>query len=356
MTPPCSTCGYSVEWVRSCHRGVWRLVAGHPEILTRGRYFFVSPDTPFFPGWTNLWSKEWVADAWIPPETPTLGETTEGTPPYDNGILGVALPPPLVLGSQDCLRFGESVPPPYPQRPLVEGIDAECWIRAGQPVPNGIPVLPWIWQRPEELPVVATGTVVKRWKNIGTLGRDARNDPGSAFPTMIATGLGGLRSLEFRHAAALFYDPAAQVVGACTAYLVGQVRNDGVSALTVGPTVGLEDDVANRLFATALGTVLYQDSDNAVAVAVGGGLGTGIAWWLWRSNALIRLGSTIGAVSNLVPTTLPTIGVAYLSATLGSPSTSRLCNVSELLVWDRQLSLAEHDQVITYLRAKYALP
>lgn len=313
----------------------------------------MSDDTPFYPGFHNLWSKEWVADAWIPPETPSLGEVTEGPPPYDRGTFPVPAPPPVVLGGSDCIRSGESNPPPYPQRPLVLGVDAACWTRAGVPVPNAPPSLPWIWQRPEELAGFASHESVRRWINVGTLGRDAVNSAIGQLPTCLVTGPGGLRCLEFRHAQALFYQPGALVTGDSTVYLVGQVRNDGASAVRVGPWLPDTTSVSNRILGTGFHFAITQDSDNALTITPGGAVGDVTTWWLWRSPARIRLASTAGGDSSLVPATLPTITISAIAASLASPSVSRLCNVSELLVWDRLLSPAEHEAVMAYLLARY---
>ena len=58
----CSTCGYAVEWLRSCKASRWRLFANAPEIVTDGEYYFLPEEAEFYPDWHCLWSREWVTE------------------------------------------------------------------------------------------------------------------------------------------------------------------------------------------------------------------------------------------------------------------------------------------------------
>src|SRR5215472_17414407 len=59
LIPGCSTCGQSVDWLRSCYSSKWALFRDSPNTLVRGRYYFSPPGTPFYTNPTNLGSRVW---------------------------------------------------------------------------------------------------------------------------------------------------------------------------------------------------------------------------------------------------------------------------------------------------------
>lgn len=115
MTPGCSVCGYGVEFVRSCFRSQWRLFRNNP-VTTAGRYFFGDDSTPVYPGWHNLWSRDWVSDEL---DSVTLGEDPAAVRSYSLGAPLGPIAPPAVLGSADCIANGETWP--LPVVPTLEG-------------------------------------------------------------------------------------------------------------------------------------------------------------------------------------------------------------------------------------------
>lgn len=132
-TPECFPCGFAVEWVRSCFESEWRLFFNRLDVKTRGRFYFVPEGTPFYPGQHYLESRDWTSDE---REGFTLGEVEGARRKYSKGSLGLPHPPIRLLGSEGCLRSGESYPPVVPQRPLARGVDGRCWTDAGLPFPG----------------------------------------------------------------------------------------------------------------------------------------------------------------------------------------------------------------------------
>lgn len=125
------TCGYIVDWVRSCYLSRWRLFEGS-NIETPGRYYFAPAGAPHYPGWHNFWSRNWTTDEFIP--APHLGEL-EGNRPYSKGGLQTLYPPAVRLGSADCIENGERLPLPVLSRHFIEGIDSRCYPPSAAPEP-----------------------------------------------------------------------------------------------------------------------------------------------------------------------------------------------------------------------------
>lgn len=126
MTLGCSTCGYVVEFVRSCKKSKWRLHRDSPQ-LTDGRYWFAPTGTPAYPFAHNLGSREWVSDERDP--LPELGEW-EGPTQWDDGFPPRPIPLPVLVGNPDCIEFGD-VPPdePFVQEPAFtsQSYPQACW-------------------------------------------------------------------------------------------------------------------------------------------------------------------------------------------------------------------------------------
>lgn len=127
--PPCSVCGYVVDYLRSCYRSNWRLYPDRPDVLTPGRYYFVPSDTPDYPGPQLFTSLNWIRGPGVEPYD--LGQV-EGPQPWDRGDPPPRLPLPVLIGSADCVRRGMTYDPT--PRPTYNGIDVRCY---------PLPVLPF---------------------------------------------------------------------------------------------------------------------------------------------------------------------------------------------------------------------
>jgi hypothetical protein len=132
-----------VEWKRSCKVGSWRLYRDRPDLITRGRYYFVSEEAPHYPHPHNLWDGDWTANQDWPEDPPVLGPATEVKGRWHSGELGTQIPPPTPHGDPDCIQFGEKDPLQGAERILIAGIDARCWTQGGLPVPDQVPFL-WL--------------------------------------------------------------------------------------------------------------------------------------------------------------------------------------------------------------------
>jgi hypothetical protein len=118
-----------VEWLRSCYVSNWRFY-GDPAVLTQGRYYFSPRGAPHFPAPHYFGSSVWTNGERL--EEPPLGEVTARRRTYSKGGLPVPFPPPVLLGTLDCLAGPEAAPSP---RATVGGIDVRCYLAGGVPIP-----------------------------------------------------------------------------------------------------------------------------------------------------------------------------------------------------------------------------
>lgn len=139
MTPGCSTCGFAVEWLRSCYDSNWRLFRGQPAVVTPGSYVFAPPGIPHYPGWHNLGSRNWTSDERTP--APELGEVDGGRQVYGLGIAPLPYPPAGLLGDADCITNGERYPLPVITRNFDRGWDSRCFDLPRPPLP--VPARQW---------------------------------------------------------------------------------------------------------------------------------------------------------------------------------------------------------------------
>lgn len=95
-----------MEVVRSCFHSSWRLFRDRPE-TTAGVYIKAPDDTPAYPGWHNLWSRDWISDQM---DGGQLGEDKDAVRRYHSGASLGWVPVPRVIGDQECIRSGERWP------------------------------------------------------------------------------------------------------------------------------------------------------------------------------------------------------------------------------------------------------
>lgn len=126
--PPVNPCTLAVDWLRSCHKGTWRFYEGRPDVLTRGRFFFVPHDQPHLD--TEHWFSSCTWDLHVDRPADALGEDPSFGYPWTNGFRGFPLPPLTPLGTPaEFLQM--EYPPLTLERTNYGGIDSRCWTQHG---------------------------------------------------------------------------------------------------------------------------------------------------------------------------------------------------------------------------------
>lgn len=106
MTPGATVCGYAVDFLRSCYSSAWRLVEGS-NLETPGRFVFCPEETPHYPGWHNLGSRNWTTDERDP--EPTLGEVTSYKQKWFRGAGPIPFPSAVLIGTAQAVEAGQLV-------------------------------------------------------------------------------------------------------------------------------------------------------------------------------------------------------------------------------------------------------
>lgn len=123
--PPCSVCGYAVEWVRNTYSSAWALFRDRPDVLTRGQYVRCPSGTPHFPGFHNVGSANWRRGTDEP--EPILGEPIDQAETWTRSEPLPVFPLPLLIGSESCIELGDSFDSRVPADSVFNGFLAGCW-------------------------------------------------------------------------------------------------------------------------------------------------------------------------------------------------------------------------------------
>lgn len=128
--PKCSVCGHVVEFVRSCYEGDWALFNDRPDVSVRGRYYFSPASATAYPGFHNLWSRNWQ-DRNVGTAV-RLGDVTD-RPEWYNGAAPVRVIPSRLVGARQCVEEGDA----YSQRIglpfVVDGVPVDCFAKFNPP-------------------------------------------------------------------------------------------------------------------------------------------------------------------------------------------------------------------------------
>lgn len=92
--------------VRSCFRSTWRLFR-NSDTDTPGIFISAPEGSTPYPGWHNLWSRDWVSDH---EEEITLGEQPDAIREWHSGASLGFVPAAHLVGDEDCIRNGERWP------------------------------------------------------------------------------------------------------------------------------------------------------------------------------------------------------------------------------------------------------
>jgi len=254
-----------VEFVRSCYIGQWRLFKDRPDILTTGRYVRAPEGTPHFPGWHNLWSSNWVADAETPPEPPDLGEVSTGFRPWDNGAYRYAYPPAVVLGPGDCLSAGETFPAVPTIRQTLDGFPAACWTAAGQMPPDPLPVN---WFEPNGLDAYGDTDPITSWAGLSGLGELFQQPDTSIAP--VKGNDGTYNYAEFTQHSVLNLKKNVELCDAFQLFIVANITPEfAVTFLSCGLTYpGLSIQPTRWVYGSGLSAAIFFIPGGATGLAL----------------------------------------------------------------------------------------
>lgn len=133
--PGCSTCGFAVEWLRSCYSSSKRLFRDQPTKLAFGRYYF-NDKAPHYGGLHYFGSNNWQRGEMD--DDPPLGEPIDASRKWYNGRAPERLPLPKIIGSPSCLADGETFPVAPPAPVLIDGIDSRCFLSPAAEIFNAL--------------------------------------------------------------------------------------------------------------------------------------------------------------------------------------------------------------------------
>jgi len=122
-----------VEYVRSTYESDWALFADRPDVLTRGRYVRVAPNTPGYPGLHNYGSANWRRGNGEPEQL--LGEKLSAKRVWTRSVAMQRQPLPILVGDPQCVENGELFANHTPPPSLQDGFLPACFA-AGGPVPG----------------------------------------------------------------------------------------------------------------------------------------------------------------------------------------------------------------------------
>ena len=120
--------------MRTAYLSKWRLFRDSADTLTRGRYYRCPDDTPFYPGWHWLGSKDWDDSNWE--HVANLGEDRNAQRQYEKGIPPATLPRVKFTGTTDCIESGALLASALPASQLDDGFPVGCYTPAVPTDPN----------------------------------------------------------------------------------------------------------------------------------------------------------------------------------------------------------------------------
>jgi len=349
-----------VDWARSCYRGSWRLFANRPDILTPGRFYFAEEDiTPYYPGFHNFTNADWTFNAEEPYVPPALGEDRSLRRGYSKGGLGIPRPRAIFLGTEDCLKNGETNYP-APDRLIPGGVDAKCYPAESVPVAPMAGML--FWHIPEELIAGPEGAPVAGWIDASGNRNTLSQLAGLLRPGVTLGLLGGFNAVVFQR------DPSVRQTlqwglqpdlsflplnlgNSYAVYVVGTLT--GPQGYQTGPSIdGGLGPTRSVLTAADVQTRAFVGT-SSVAAATGFAPLEPHIWYCRRTADVLEIGTelgplTVGNVPAFVPATAGAVGVDTRPGPVG-----RSTAVSEILGYNRAIDVVNHQGIIYYLRSKF---
>lgn len=355
----------AVEWVRSCYVGYWRFFVNNEAIVTRGRYYFVPPETPFLPVAHPFGSADWHYSRDELYEAPEVGEDRSLRVGWDDGVLRVPIPPAVAVGGNDCFLRGELYPVPSIDRTLPGGIDSRAYSNRGLPVPAYPQGGSVMWFRPEELAGYSGGAPLKKWVDVSTYRNDLLQATVGLQPLVQLAAINGLPGVRFSAAQGLVFgqDPTTAVVPivfgpAMSVYVVAKAAGaGGVGGFALqGPDAIAPNQLAEALGGRPAAVGGSFSQGQTFTAAPGVAVNTAAVYSLRREPETVRYGANGTDVLVTAIDETATATVEGLKAWQFGIPAQRQVFVCEVLIYDWTTSPEEHDAIMTYLGAKYAIP
>jgi len=123
--PPCSVCGYAVEWVRNTYASAWALFRDRTDVLTRGQYVRCPFGTPHYSDFHNLGSANWRRGT--DEQEPPLGEPLNQRQTWTRSEPLPVFPLPLFIGDRNCISSGDNYSARVPEDAVFNGFLLRCW-------------------------------------------------------------------------------------------------------------------------------------------------------------------------------------------------------------------------------------
>jgi hypothetical protein len=124
-----------VDFLRHCYGSTWHLFRDNLSVTTAGFYYFSAPDAKCFPGYHNVWSRDWLDRNH--PHIQGLGEDLTHPHFFRTGQFAGDRPADRFVGSLPCIEDGELVSEAIDEELLFHGYPLDCWltIEPEQPPP-----------------------------------------------------------------------------------------------------------------------------------------------------------------------------------------------------------------------------
>lgn len=339
-----------VDVLRSAKSGIWRLFADRPDILTRGRYYFVPDDTPHYPGWHHLWSGDWTRNVDWPEDAPALGAATDLPTAWTRGELGTDLPPSVALGGKDCIQSGDKYPPEEVGRRLIAGVDSRCWSSQGMPVPDQIPRL---WCVDAGIVPQSDGAAVVRWRDDSVYRLDAVTVSQPTAPTVAVfeghTWLASAGPWSVRPLSALpfgrdfgfhcvarvlhFFEPAPAAVSLCAFEVPSAPVIITPTQVITWPSLGGQRIMSNPVGYTGTHLWSLRREDGALTVYLDGAL--------------------IGSFST---DPIAAYRLVYCGGIITFPVAAGFILVSHIKLYDNWVGQTQFDADMVSIKALYGIP
>jgi hypothetical protein len=266
----------------------------------------------------------------------------------------VPYPPPILLGSADCIANGDRFPLSV-VRSLPGGVDSRCYQTAGQPVPVSPPGGMIFWLRPEELSSLNDGDPISKWADAGPYRNTPTSDPLGASPFWIAGQGGSLGAASFTAFASLSWAYPLNIGPNVSTYLA-ITPQQGFGSANLGGGLFGPGAPDKSIFAGLLNRILFGVSNASVTFGLPFMAGAPYVYFLRSAPGSATFGVVGGPSDTVAPALNAVTNYQHLEASGFGTIAGLHCQVNEAICWDRVLADDEHSAVLAYLAGRNYLP